>query len=186
VVARIPSANVPVCVVSKCVFASVEKCVLQRAHSVGERLCVKGTACVKETPSVSNMVCVGEMACFSEAACVNETPCVKETPCVSERSCMEEAPCVRGTACVRSRYEREMTVGMREHATACPSVMVRCVSVMTRRSVCVEWRRRLRQMRDKGRVVAVAVLGTAPGLHGSDREVRAVLGTRPPRAHLRE
>ena len=46
VVARIPSVNVPVCVVSKCVFTSVAKCVLQRAHSVGERLCVKETACV--------------------------------------------------------------------------------------------------------------------------------------------
>ena len=36
VVARIPIANVPVCV-----FTSVAKCVLKRAHSVGERLCVR-------------------------------------------------------------------------------------------------------------------------------------------------
>ena len=81
VVARIPSVNVPVCV-----LMSVAKCVLKRAHSVGER------------------------------------------------------PCVRETACVRERYEREMAVGMREHATACPSesVMIRCVSIMARRSACVE------------------------------------------------
>ena len=64
VVARIPSVNVPVCVLT-----SVAKCVLQRVHSVSER------------------------------------------------------PCVTETTCVRERYEREMTVGMREHATACPSVM---------------------------------------------------------------
>ena len=43
VVALIPSAIVPVCVVSVCVYTSVAKCVLQRAHSVGERRCVKGS-----------------------------------------------------------------------------------------------------------------------------------------------
>ena len=85
VVARIPSAIVPVCVVSKCM--------LKRAHGVGERRCVKETACVRETP------------------------------------CVDEKPCVRKTACVRERYDREMTVGMRENETATdhPSVMVRCV-----------------------------------------------------------
>ena len=198
VVARIPSVVVPVCV-----FTSVEKCVLQRAHSVGERLCVKETTCVKETPSVSNMVCVSDMTSGSEKACVRETPCVSETPCmekarcvketacvsemacVSERRGVKETPCVTETTCVRERYEREMTVGMRENATACPSVMEWCVSVVTRRCAWVEWRRRRRQ-RDKGRVAAVAVLGTAPGLHSSEREVRAVLHTSPPRARLRE
>ena len=102
---------------------------------------------------------------------------------------MSERPSVRGTVCVRSLCVREMTVGMREHATACPrvSVMVRCVSLVTRGSLStwMEWRRRRRQM-DKGRIAAVAVLGTAPGLHGGEREVQAVLGTRPPRARLRE
>jgi len=100
-----------------------------------------------------------------------------------------EGPCVRGTACVRSpRYDREMAVGMREHATACPSesVMVRCVSVMARGSAGVEWRRRRRQTRDKGRVAAVAISNTVPDSHSSVREVRAVLHTRPPRARLRE
>jgi len=98
----------------------------------------------------------------------------------------ERSTCARETACVRWRYEREMTVGMQENATACESVMVRCVSVMARRSERVEWLRRRRQMRDKGRVAAVAILGTVPGLHGSEREGRAVLRTRPPRARLRE
>ena len=96
--------------------------------------------------------------------------------------------CVRGTACVRSLYVREMTVGMREHAAASPSEsdMVRYVSIVTRRCAWIEWRLRRQQMRDKGRVAAVAVLGTAPGLHGGEREVWAVLRTRPPRARLRE
>jgi len=143
VVARNPSANVPVCV-----FTSVAECVLRRAHSVGERRCVKETACVSERP------------------CVRKTACVKETPSVSER------PCVTETACVRSRYDREMAVGMRETATACPSesVMARCVSVMARRSACVKWRRRRHQMRDKGRVAAVAVSRTVPDSHGSARD----------------
>jgi len=90
---------------------------------------------------------------------------------------------VRGTACVRWRYEREIAVSMRENATACESVMVRCVSVVAHGSLCARVRRR--HWKDKGRVVAVAVLGTAPGLHGSEREVRAVLRTRPPHAQLR-
>ena len=88
--------------------------------------------------------------------------------------------------CVRERYEREMAVGMRETATACQSVMMRCVSVMARGSACVKWRRRRRQTRDEGRVAAVAVSRTVPDLHSSAREVRAVLRTRPPRARLRE
>ena len=49
-----------------------------------------------------------------------------------------------------------------------------------------ERRRRLRQLRDKGRVAAVAVMGTVPGLHGGERAVRAVQRTRPPPARLRE
>ena len=208
VVARIPSvvtSMVPVCVVSKGVYTSVTKCVLQRAHSVGARVCVRVAACVKETPRVKEAPCVSGVVasvpkcvlpstpCVEEAPRVNETPCVEGMTCVSETHCasgrpcvsgttcaremvrVSEARCVRGTECVRSLYVREMTVGMREHATACPrvSVMEWCVSVVTRRCAWVEWRRRRRQTRDKGRVAAVVVLGTAPSLHGSKREVRA-------------
>ena len=118
--------------------------------------------------------------------CEEDSVGVSEMASVSEKVCVKETPCVRKTACVRWRYEREMTVGMREHATACPSVMVRCVSVVARGSLCARVRQRRCLTRDKGRVAAVAVLGTAPGLHGSEREVRAVLRTRPPRARLRE
>ena len=97
-----------------------------------------------------------------------------------------EAPCVKETACVRSRYEREMTVGMREGTTACPSAMVECVSVRAHENVCVRVRQRRCLTRDKGRVAAVATLVTVPGLHISEHGVHAVLRTRPPHASLRE
>ena len=132
VVALIPSVNVPVCV-----FTSVAKCVLQRMHSGGERLCVRKTACVSEMAHVGEIASVSEKVCVTETPCMKETPRVEETACVSERVCVSEARCVKGTVCLRSRYEREMTVGMRENATACPSVMEWCVSVVTRRSACV-------------------------------------------------
>ncbi len=94
---------------------------------------------------------------------------------------------MRETACVRSLYVREMTVGMSEHAAASPgvSVMEWSLSVVTRRCAWIEWRRRRRQV-DKGRVAAVVAMGTVPGLPSGEREVRAVLRTRPPRARLRE
>ena len=191
VVTRFPSVIVPVCVLT-----SVVKCVLQRAHSMGARVCVRAAACVKETPGVKETPCLSGVVasvpkcmlpstpCMEEAPRVSVTACVSSMVCASETVCVNEARCVRGTVCVRSLYVREMTVGMREHATACPSVMEWCVSVVTRRCAWVEWRRRRRQ-RDKGRVAAVAVLGTAPGLHGGEREVCAVQRTRPPHARLR-
>ena len=172
-VTRFPIANVPVCVVKgvsapPCVsgvVASVPGCVLPSTPCMSEQL-----VCVDETPRVSAPAYVSGMVC------------VKETARVSER------PSVRGTACVRSLYVREMTVGMSEHAATSPgvSVMSWCVSVVTRRCAWVEWRRRRHQTMDKGRVAAVAILGTAPGLQGGEREVRAVQRTRPPRARLRE
>ena len=93
---------------------------------------------------------------------------------------------------MRSLCVREMSVGMREHAAASPGVkvsvnVVECsLGVVTRSCAWVEWRRRLRQWRDKSRVAAVVAIGTVPGLHGSERVVRAVQRTRPPRARLRE
>ena len=146
VVTRFPIVNVPVCV-----FTSVAKCVLKSTHSVGERLCVRKTACV------SNMVCVVASVpkcVLPSTTCVDEAPCVSGTTCAREMAYVSERPCVRGTACVRSLCAREMAVGMREHATACPgvNVMSRCVSIVARRSVCVEWRRRRRQTGDRSRV----------------------------------
>ena len=241
-VTRFPSVNVPVCVVSKCVYTSVFKCVLQRTHSAGERRCVRGatrvsvppcmdeTPCVEETPCVSGVVasvpgcvlpstlcmseqpvCVDEAprvreaprvsgaTCAPETARVCEQPCGSETPrvsapacvsgmvCVRETARVSERPSLRETACVRSLCVREMTVGMREHAAASPGVNVMewCLSVVTHRCAWVEWRRQRRQ-RNESRVAAVVVMGTTPGLHGGEREVRTVPGTRPPRARLRE
>ena len=160
---------------------------VDEAPRVRETVCVSERVRMKEAMCVSEKMCVTETPCMKEAPCEEETPRVKEAACVSERVCVSERLCVRGTACVRSLYMREMTVGMREHAATSPSgsVLEWCVSVVTRRSACVEWRRRRRQS-DKGRVAAGAVLGTALGLHTSEREVRAVLRTRPPRARLRE
>ena len=61
----VPGMNVPVCVVSRCVYMSMAKCVLQRTHSVGERRCVRGATSVSAPP------------------CMDETPYMSETPCVS-------------------------------------------------------------------------------------------------------
>ena len=157
--------------------------------SVSEKVCVTETPSMKETPGVEETPSVKGTACVSKRVCVSGRPCVSGTTCVSEMARVSERPCVRETACVRSLCAREMAVGMREHATACPGVgvMSRCVSIVARRCAWVEWRRRRHQTKkDKGRVAAVAISSTTPGLHGSEREVQAVLRTRPPRAQLRE
>uniref|UniRef100_A0A8C4NH12 Uncharacterized protein n=1 Tax=Eptatretus burgeri TaxID=7764 RepID=A0A8C4NH12_EPTBU len=132
-VTRFSIVNVPVCV-----FTSVEKCVLKSAYSVGERRCVKATPCVDEIACVYKTPCVDEILCVDETPCVDEAPCVSGTMCTGEKECLRKRPCVRETACVRSLYVREMVVGMRKHATACPSVnvMSRCVSVVARGSLC--------------------------------------------------
>ena len=130
---------------------------------------------VNETPRVSAPAGVSSVVCVSEAR-------------VSERPCM-----VRVTACVRSLYTREMSVAMREHAAASPGVsmnvngnVIECsLGVVTRRSVWRAWRLRLRLWRDKCRVAAVVLIGTGPGLHGSELVVRPVQRRRPPRARLR-
>ena len=179
VVARIPGVSVPVCVVT-----SVPECVLP------------GTPCVKGAPQAEGAACAPETARVCEPLCVSETPRVSAPAgvsgvvCVSEARCVSERPCVRRTACVRSLCAREMSVAMREHAASSPgvnvSLMEGSLGVVTRRCAWVEWRRRLRQLRDKSRVAAVVAIGTVPGLHGSERVVRAVQRMRPPRARLRE
>ena len=159
-VTLIPSVIVPVCV-------------------------VKG---VSAPPCVSGVVASVPGCVLPNTPCVKGAPRVEEAACARETARVSERLNVRKTACVRSLYVREMTVGMREHAAASPgmSVMEWCLSVVTRRCAWVEWRRRRRQTKAKGRVAAVVALGTAPGWHSSEREVRTVPGTRPPRARLRE
>ena len=150
--------------------------------------CAPETARVCEPPCMSDQpVCVSETPRVSAPACVSGMVYVRETARVCEQPCVSERPNVRETACVRSLCVREMTVGMREHAAASPGVNVMewRVSVVTRRCAWVEWRRRRRQI-DKGRVATVAIMGTVPGWHSSEREVRTVPGTRPPRTRLRE
>ena len=91
---------------------------------------------------------------------------------------------------MRSLCVREMSVGMHEHAAASPGVNVSVMScslgIVTRRCAWVQWRRRLRQWRDKGRVAAVVSMGTVPGWQSSEHVVRAVQCMRPPHARLRE
>ena len=164
-------------------FTSVPECVLP------------GTPCVKGAPQGEETTCAREAARVCEPPCVNETPRVSAPAGVGRVVCVSEArvserPCGRVTACVRSLCVREMTVAMHEHAAASPGVngsLIECsLGVVTRRCAWREWRRRLRLWRDKGRVAAVVAMGTVPGLHGSERVVRAVPRTRPPRARLRE
>ena len=101
VVARIPSVNVPVCVVS-----SVSKCVLKRMHSVeeiasvSEKVCVDETTCVKETPCVSCVVASVPKCVLPSTPCVDEAPRVRETVCVSERVRIEETASVSNMVCV--------------------------------------------------------------------------------------
>ena len=89
---------------------------------------------------------------------------------------------------MRSLCVRKMSVGMREHAAASPGVNVMswCVSLVTRGRLSARMRRRRRRQVNESRVAAVVAMGTAPGWHGSERAVRAVQRTRPPRARLRE
>ena len=177
-----PSASETPCVSG--VFASVPECVLP------------STPCVKGAPQVEEAACAPETARVCEPPCVSETPrvsapaCVSGVVCVSEARCVSERPSVRKTACVRSLCVREMSVGMREHAAVSPGVnaMSCSLGVVTRGRLSAwgERRRRLRHLRNKGRVAAVVSMGTVPGLHSGERAVRAVQRTRPPRARLRE
>ena len=101
VVARIPSVVVPVCVLT-----SVAKCVLKRAHSVGERLCVRETACVRETHCVRETACVREWYDREMAVGMREhtTACPSESVMVRCVSVM-----ARGSACVEWRRRRHQT-----------------------------------------------------------------------------
>ena len=104
---------VPVCVVSRCVYTSVLKCVLRRTHRAGERLCVREAPCVSETP------CVEAIPCVSEAPCVSETPSVVETPGASSVVTSVPACVLPGTQCVKGAPQGEETTCAREAARVC-------------------------------------------------------------------
>ena len=80
VVTRIPSVVVPVCVVSRCVYTSVTKCMRKSAHSGGERRCVRVTACVDETPCVEETPCVSGVVASVPGCVLPSTPCMSEQP----------------------------------------------------------------------------------------------------------
>ena len=100
----VPSVSVPVCVVSRCVYTSVFKCVLRRTNSVGTRACVEETPCVSGVfasvpqcvlpcmPCKKGAPQAEEAAGAKETARVCEAPCVGGTTGVSERVCVSETP----------------------------------------------------------------------------------------------
>ena len=185
------------------VLTSAPACVLPGKPGVKGAPQGEETTCAREAARVCEPPCGDETPRVSAPVYVREARCVQETLRVSapvgvsgvvgmSEARVSERPCmVRVTACVRSLYTREMTVAMREHAAASPSMNVNAIvcslGLVARGSLSArrEWRQRLRLWRNKCRVAAVVAIGTGPGLHGSTRVVRAVPRTRPPRARLR-
>ena len=117
-VVRVPSMSVPVCVVasvapvcvvSRCVFTSVFRCVLRRTHRAGERRCVREAPCVSKTP------CVKETPCATPSA----TPGVDETPCVSGVVTSVPECVLPGTPCVKGAPQGEETMCAQETARVC-------------------------------------------------------------------
>ena len=97
---------VPVCVVSRCVFTSVAKCVLRRTHRAGERRHVRETSCVRATPCASTTPC----------ATLSETPRTNEPPCASGVVASVPACVLPGTPCVKGAPQVEETTCAREAA----------------------------------------------------------------------
>ena len=168
-VARIPGVNVPVCVVSKCVFTSAFKCVLRRTHSGSARACVRATPCVdgtpSETPSASETPCASGVVTSVPECVLPSTPCVKGAPqpetarmcealCVSETLRVSAPAGVRGVVCVSEARVSERPCGGRVAA---------CV-----RSLCA------REMSVGMREHAAA----SPGVNGSIMECSMSLVTR--------
>ena len=131
---------VPVCVVSRCVFTSVAKCVLRRTHAGGERRCVRGassasgTPCVDEppsesepssmTPSVEETPCASGVLTSVPECVLPGTPCVKGAPQVGETTCAREAARVCEPPCVDEAPQAEKTAGASDTARVCEA---RCV-----------------------------------------------------------
>ena len=98
-VARIPGVSVPVCVVtsvvpvcvvSRCMYTSVFKCVLQRTHSGIARACVRATPCLNETLSVDETPCASGVVASGPESVLPSTPCVKGAPRGDEPTCAPE------------------------------------------------------------------------------------------------
>ena len=114
---------VPVCVVSRCAYTSVFKCVLRRTRSTGERRCVRGASSVSATPdeSPSASPCMDESPCatLSESPCANEPPCTSETPCASGVVSSVPACVLPGTPCVKGAPQLGETTCVQETARVC-------------------------------------------------------------------
>ena len=104
---------VPVCVVSRCVYTSLLKCVLRRTHRAGER------RCVRETPSVEAPPCMSETPCASVPSGVEEPPSESESPCASGVVASVPACVLPGTPCVKGAPQGEETTCAQEAARVC-------------------------------------------------------------------
>ena len=117
---------VPVCVVSRCAYTSVFKCVLRRTHSTGERRCVRGASSASTTP------------CANESPWRNEPPCASESPCASGVVTDVPACVLPGTPCVKGAPQLGETMCAREAARVCePPCVDETPRVSAPAGVCV-------------------------------------------------
>ena len=139
---------VPVCVVSRCVYTSVLKCVLRRTHSGSIRACAKPTPCVSEAPCVSETPCASGVFASVPECVLPGTPCVKGAPqgegtaCAEETARVCEPPCVNetprvsapvGVSSVVCVYEARVSERPSVRKTACVrSLCIREMSVAMR------------------------------------------------------
>ena len=125
---------VPVCVVSRCVYTSVLKCVLRRTHTGRVRRRVRETSCVEASSSVSVPPCLDETP--SASPCLDETLC--ETPCASGVVTGVPACVLPGTPCVKGAPQREETTCAWEAARVCePPCVNETPRVSAPAGVCV-------------------------------------------------
>ena len=129
---------VPVCVVSRCVYTSVFKCVLRRTRSTGERRCVRGASSVSATDRVKETLCASGVVTSVPACVLPGTPCVKGAPQAEETTCARKAarvcepPCVVETPRVSAPMGVSGVVCMNEAQWVSDRPCVGCV-----RTACV-------------------------------------------------
>ena len=112
---------VPVCMVSRCAYTSVLKCVLRRTHTGSKRACVRATPrepscmspCMDEPPSADETPCASGVVTGVPACVLPGTPCVKGAPQAEETTCAREAARVCEPPCVNETPRVSAPVGVR-------------------------------------------------------------------------
>ena len=110
----VPGVSVPVCVVSRCVYTSVWKCVLRRTHTGSVRACLKEPSCVDEFPCATP--CASVPSCVVETPRMDEPPGTSEAPCASGVFTSVPACVLPDTPCVKGAPQGEETTCARETA----------------------------------------------------------------------